>query len=246
MRSLVRACISRSADIKYISFVGKIETGTSAATTALNPMEKAFASLKHLRAATQVGMLRDQCAQKLVETLPSVSAFVDSEGDDWKDVRLSLMSAIVNYQRPLSSLEAWKGAGESMGRGGLYAEYAMKLAQDREEAKHTEDPDPKQVSICEEKAGRLGFGDQQMAAKLDRSTEGGLNDVYDLAIKEEQRITIEMSCVPCIPHLTVALIGKSVEGDMGWNGKSTIKFDADRIAIRFGQAPRRVPSERTH
>ena len=216
-----------TSEIKYISFVGKIEGGTSLTPPALNPMDKAFASLKDLRAATQVGMLRDQYAQKLVETLPNVSAFVDSEGDDWKDVRLALMSAIANYQRPLSSLEAWKGAGESMGRGGLYAEYAMKLAQEKLEAKHVEDPGPKQISIGDEQTGRLGFGDQQMTAKLDRSTEGALNDVYDLVVKEKQRVVIEMSCVPCIPHLTVALIGKSVEGDMGWNGTSTVKFDAD-------------------
>lgn len=215
------------AEIRYISFVGKIDAATSGTAAVLNPMEKAFASLKDLRAATQIGMLRDQYAQKLVETLPNVRTFVDSDGDDWKDVRLALMSAMVNYQLPLSSLDAWKGAGESMGRGALYADYAMTLAQEKDEAKHVEDPGIKQISIGDEKTGRLGFGDQQMAAKLDRSTEGGLNDVYDLVVKEKQRVTIEMSCVPCIPHLTVALIGKSVEGDMGWNGKSTVKFDAD-------------------
>ena len=98
----------------------------------------------------------------------------------------------------------------------------LKLAQEKDEAKHVEDPGTKPISIGDEQTGRLGFGDQQMAEKLDRSTEGALNDAYDLVLKEKQRVMIEVSCVPCIPHLTVALIGKSVEGDMGWNGKSTV------------------------
>lgn len=213
------------ADVRYVSFVGKIEVAGTVVPT-LSPMEKAFASLKDLRTATQIGMLRDQYAQKLVETLPPVRAFVDAEEANWFDVRLALMSSLANYQRPLSSLEAWKGAGESMGFGGAYAEYAMKLASQPDESTHKEDPAELSITVGGEARGRLGFGDQIMAARLDRSTEGALNDVYNLIITEKQRITIEMACVPCLPHLTVALAGKAVEGDMGWNGKSTIRFDA--------------------
>jgi hypothetical protein len=92
--------------VSSISFTGSTSAiSSSAAVSTSKPVETALASLKSLKAATEIGMLRSQYSQKLVELLPQVSEFVSSKETTWVDARLAMLQAIEYYRMPLSTLE---------------------------------------------------------------------------------------------------------------------------------------------
>lgn len=230
-------------DVKYISFVGKIESGEGgAAAPAVDPMKKALDALQSLRAATEIGMLRTQYAQKLIETLPAVKEFAKpSSTSDWLDVRLAMASAAADYQLPLSSLDAWQRAEINMTRAAAAVAYAAKLIAQPGEQNHKEDREVRTIRPGEELTGRLGYGDQPMPRSLDVANEGGFNDVFNFVVESPQRFEVSMKCT-CDPQLTVALAGKLVRGASGVIGPAKTKFDAapNRYEIWAGAQPGHV------
>jgi hypothetical protein len=211
--------------IRYISFAGKLEGGEHG-SAVVTPLAKAVESLRSLRAATEIGLLREQYSQKLLELLPAVNEFANAPGDDWADVRLSMQGASRRYQAPMSSVDSWKYAGDYMLQAARRGDYAAKLANYPNEASHREEPAVQTLELGDPVMGRLGVGDQIMSSKLDRSTEGGFNDVYRFTVTAKSRLEITMTCEPCTSHLTLVLAGRKLEGDYGGGGQSTIRFDA--------------------
>lgn len=208
--------------LKLISFVGRIDEAR-AASSPVSPMDDAFKALNELAAATEIGMLRDQYSQKLIDTLPRVRAFTKVAAG-WDDVRAALELAIVQYQEPLADLANWKSAGGSMAAGRKWAEYAKELATRDGEETHSETSAEQDLRVGKSVRGRLGKGDRQMPGELDRSSQGAFNDVFRLKLDSVTQVSVVVSCGTCKPHLTLAdASGRKIEGDAGYSGKSTIK-----------------------
>jgi hypothetical protein len=207
--------------LKVISFVGKIDDSRPAGGSSLSDALKA---LNELHAASEIGMLRDQYSQKLIETLPRVRAFTKT-ATGWNDVRLAMEAAIAKYQEPLQDLASWKNAGAAMTAGAKYAAYAEELSRRDGEESHVETQAEREVRLGEVFRGRLGMGDRAMPRELDRSSEGAFNDVLKLTVSTLTQVTIALTCNDiCIPHLTLTdEAGRKMEGDAGFSGRSTIK-----------------------
>jgi hypothetical protein len=212
--------------IRYLSFVGKIDTPTTSATTPATSMELALKALKDLKAATEIGMLRDQYSQKIVETLTKVRDFTGSETKDWLQVKAAMEKAIEVYQAPLASLDAWKTAGSFMTWAAEWSEYAAELVIRPDENKHVETASDGTITWNQTVMGRLGIGDRVMTRDLDASTAGGFNDRFTLEVASTiPYLRIVMTCRPCRPHLTLqsAATGRQIDGDAGNLGTSTIE-----------------------
>lgn len=198
-----------TADIKYISFVGRIESpGPTGVTT--DPMEKAFESLRTLRAVAQVGVLRDQYSAKLIEHLPAVQHFITST-EDWKDVRRALELSVSAYKEPMEDLLSWGNAGRSMSWGVAWAEYAELLSRRPNESSHVETESTAKISVPGTVKGRVGFGDAMMPETLDKSNKGSYRDVVELTVPTKTSLEITMDCIPCEEHLLLTdAAGKKV------------------------------------
>jgi hypothetical protein len=133
--------------IKYVSFVGALGTeasgaGPSPADTkpAAGSLEDAFQALDELQAALRIGVLRAQYAEKLVETLPRVNAYLDQSPDEWLDVQALLHSALFWYKAPLGEItkysNPWENASDSFGHARDEIDYARALAAKPEERTH--------------------------------------------------------------------------------------------------------------
>lgn len=207
--------------LKVISFVGKIDDSRP---TGPSPLGDALKALNELHAASEIGMLRDQYSQKLIETLPRVRAFTKT-ATGWNDVRLAMEAAIAKYQEPLQDLASWKNAGAAMTAGAKYAAYAEDLAKRDGEESHAESQNEREVRQGAVVSGRLGMGDRTMPKELDRSSEGAFNDLLKVVISALAQTTIAMTCHDtCIPHLTLTdEAGRKIEGDAGYSGRSTIR-----------------------
>jgi hypothetical protein len=207
--------------LKIISLVGKIDEANS---KGRSPLEEALTALGELRAATEIGMLREQYSQKLLETLPRVRAFTKT-ATGWDDVKLAMERAILQYQEPLKDLESWKNAGIAMTVAAFYADYAADLAKRPGEESHVEAKEEREVRIGEPAKGRLGVGDRTMPRELDRSSAEAFNDVLKVTVSNVTQATIVMtSSGAYYPHLTLTdQSGRKIEGDAGFSGTSKIK-----------------------
>ncbi len=172
------------SSVKYVSFVGVLGAGgadAKAAGPASGTMEAAFAALHKLQETLRVGVLRAQYSEKLVETLPTVNAFIDN-GSDWPDVRLALASATVAYKRPLGAgtryYTPWQFAAGDFAEASVFIAYAESLAKIPSEKDHTESPDEVPLELGREIEGRLGTGDRHVLNKLTEKLAGRLADVY--------------------------------------------------------------------
>jgi hypothetical protein len=195
----------------------------SPAASASTEVTGVLAALKTLRAATEVGMLRTQYSEKLVEVLPSAREFIKGT-DGWADLRIAIAHAYDDYKRPMETLESWKYADLAMTAAAMWVDYADTLAKLPDEQNHLERETMEAISVGQDKRGRLGVGDIMMPEKLDRSAAGGFNDIYSFSLSTAARISLRLESHPCTPHLTlVDSTGKKLEGDMGAGGPSTIR-----------------------
>jgi len=217
----------RVADIKYISFDGKIEAATTNAKTATPtpPIEAALTSLRALRSVIQVGVLREQYNAKLLEHVPAITAFTSSPTTDWNDLKQAMSIAVANFKEPMDSLSAWKSASTTFGYAGLWADHALKLAGLPGEQTHRESDAKRPIqSSGPTVTGRLGYGDMLMPADLDRGSLNAYNDIYTFTIPPgNNQLYLGMICRPCRPHLTlVGPGGKRVAADAALT-KATIQ-----------------------
>jgi len=203
--------------IRYISFVGQLESVLASKEPATaRPIDQALSALKELQAATEVGLLREQYSQKLLDTLPRVNEFVNRAGTDWADVRLAMGMATRLYQAALD-LTAWTNAAESWARAAKLVNYAATLASDPKEETHREKPSEATILLGQSVIGRLGVGDTMMSKDLDSSSTGSFNDVFRLELSSEVNIEIDLKNDGLYrAHLTlVDARGIKLEGDMG-------------------------------
>ena len=210
--------------LKYISFVGEMENVSSQmkSATKKQPLDDALDAFKELRAATEVGILREQYSQKLLDTLPRVNAFVNGEKVDWADVRIAMIFATRLYQ---DALNRW-GEKDSIlstvpqddwSSARAFVDYAALLASYPGEKTHREKPSETSIMVGASADGRLGVGDSIMSKELDRSSAGGFNDVFKVMLASQTNLDINLRTKGgCPPHLTlVDALGKKLDGSSG-------------------------------
>jgi hypothetical protein len=215
--------------LKYISFVGDMENVPPLKQpVAERPVDQALHAFKELRAATEVGLLREQYSQKLLDTLPRVNEFVNGVGTDWADVRLAMGKATRLYQDALtqwgqadpfaaSTQSNWADAAK-------WVDYAALLASDPGEETHLEKSTETTIMLGASVNGRLGVGDAIMSKELDSSSAGSFNDVFKLVLSSQTNLKIDlMGNGACSPHLTlVDAGGKKLGGSRSWASPATI------------------------
>ena len=211
------------SEVKYLSFVGEIAPSLPGATSAETPLQAALRSAKSMRAASQVGLLREQYSAKLVETMPAVQAFIAEDDKRWINVKAALVALAANYQAPMADLQSWNLASTYMGRAARWLAYADDLSTRPGEETATGIEETKPLNQSDAVTGRLMIGDAQMDRSLDASSVGGLNDRFTIEVPTYSTLEILMTCAPCDPHLTlVDPKGKKVDGDAGSGGTSKL------------------------
>jgi hypothetical protein len=204
-------------DVRYISFVGRIgesKSSAESATAAPGSLEDAFAALDKLHSVVEVGVLRAQYAEVLVDLLPRVNAFIKSESPGWGNVRLALAVALNEYQEPLGEItqysNPWQYASNSWSTASRWTEYARDLSRRPNEKDHTEDPSPVPLALTPgtvdgaalgaRKSGRLGVGDAVQA-------DGNLADSYVLKVPQPGQLRLSVSGTPCGLEVSVVYPG---------------------------------------
>lgn len=211
-------------------------TVTSSESEHNSLASRALAALSALEAATEVGMLRTQYSDKLVELLPVVREFVKS-GSGWQDVRLAMAKAEEHYKAPMESLDAWGNASTSMSAAAVWVDYSKSLAALPNEEHHEERQEIKAIGLGDSVSGRLGFGDVLLPKSVDWSAAGGFHDRYELSLGTATRVLLRAVARPCSAHLVVTDAGgKKIEGDFGLHGNSSIKraLPAGKYSIWVG------------
>lgn len=188
-----------TAGIRYISFVGRLDGAPSVEPVAsLRPLQAAFKAFEDLKAATEIGMLREQYSEKLQETMPAVRAFVES-GPNWPNVRVVLETARRAYSNALAD---WGTPGSLYMRlGAAWVAYAKQLASAPAEEHHLEEQIERDLPVLQLQTGRLGVGDH--------NNGGGFYDVYVMDLSVKASVFLIMECSPCSPDLTL----------LDWSGK---------------------------
>ena len=201
-------------NVKYISFAGKLE-GSGDVDSEATEFESAFAAIEEFQASLEIGLLREQFNEKLVETMPTVRSYIKSTGDEWADVKLAFALAIQDYQ---ATINQWRDRNQYIESAREWTEYAQFLRRESS-ANHRESDEHQMIeSHGFSTTGRLGVGDVLMPAMLDKSTAGAFNDVYLLEIEQSGELTINVKkqLGLALLHTTVvAPDGKKIEGDMG-------------------------------
>lgn len=221
--------VFRFENISSVNFGAEPSAPTGATTAVLASSTKrasldaALRALSELQAATEIGVLRPQYSEKLIETLTRVKAFTDAPGTDWADIRLAMLTAINYYQQPLADLDNWKDAPTSWASARPWVEYSRRLASS-DAPDHEEWNTASPLELNQSVTGRLGMGDRKMPSSLDRSSAGHFNDVYVLKLDAPATVVITMRSPLLSPHLTLLdAWERRIEANAGFFGDSTIK-----------------------
>jgi hypothetical protein len=194
-------------DVRYVSFVGRVEAGpatTGAAKPAAGSAEDAFAALEELEGATRVGLLRAQYSEKVVATLPRVLAFADAVNETNPDLASTLRSAVRIYQFPLGAItksdNPWGDAPVYWRRAGFRVMYAQVLAK---KPPTLETPESRTLVMDTDAKGRLGSGDKVVPELLDKDHAGYMADVYQFTQNAEGKVVFTMTAIGCSPTLLI-------------------------------------------
>ena len=201
--------------LQYVSFIGPLAArGASAAASALNPMEAAFAAIAELQSAAQVGVLRPQWNDRLLAAVPRIRAFTESSREEWSDVKAALEMAVYEYQFPLNSVSSWQYGDMYFRAGGRAAAYAKELAAVPAERTHKETPSPEgRLSFDTPVSGRLGFGDATLA-------DGAYVETYVLSVSAKSDVALDLECTPGSCEAVVrGADAKPINGRPGFNLK---------------------------
>lgn len=210
-----------TANVKYISFVGRLDQMTSSGESKPDPLEDAFKAFDEIISATRVGILRDQYAAKLQATLPRVLIFTDIPGEAWSDVKEAMRAATAEYQQPLGEINGfynpWSGASWDWNYAQQWIAYARELAKQGDE-NHRESSTKKDLAVGEDVVGRLGFGDQFLPETLGKSAfstaASAYADVYRLNLTQPSTVRIKVDSEPCGPWVVLAdITGKVITKD---------------------------------
>lgn len=202
----LHACAVVRDSLQRLSCYDKLAEGTTASKA---PIDGAFEALADLRAATRIGLLREQYGAKLLETLPRVNAFLDTPGDDWRTVRTVLRSAVVVYQAPLGSVYAWQAGSSSMTRAALLVDYAERLRAAGPDARDSSDEKP--ITLPYDGKGQLAEGDKVM-----RGVDDMLADVYVAEVPAAGQITVTLDDLPVDVTLVLrSELGSELARDAG-------------------------------
>ena len=155
-------------NVKYISFAGKPEGGDDV-DSGPTEFKSSFAAIEEFQASLEIGLLREQFNEKLVETMPTVTSYIKSTGDKWADVKLAFALAIQDYQ---ATINQWRDRNRYIESAHEWTEYAQFLRRESS-ANHRESDEHQMIeSHSFSTTGRLGAGDVLMPATLDKSTAG--------------------------------------------------------------------------
>ena len=155
-------------NVKYISFAGKLE-GSDDVESESTKFKSAFAAIEEFQASLEIGLLREQFNERLVETMPTVTSYTKSTGDEWADVKLAFALAIQDYQ---AAINQWRDGNRYIESARGWTEYAQFLRRESS-ANHRESDEHQMIeSHSLSTTGRLGTGDVLMPATLDKSTAG--------------------------------------------------------------------------
>ena len=113
-------------NVKYISFAGKLE-GSGDVDSGATEFESAFAAIEEFQASLEIGLLREQFNEKLVETMPTVRSYIKSTGDEWADVKLAFALAIQDYQ---ATINQWRDRNQYIESAREWTEYAQFLRRE--------------------------------------------------------------------------------------------------------------------
>ena len=202
-----------TANIKYLSFVGRVDGSTSSSGAAPvaavgDPMTKAFDALKSLRTMTEVGVLREPYSTKLLEVVPVVRQFAEVAGG-WNDLRSALNQAAEAYREPMATLSNWSSASRFIDRAEEWTAYATDLRKRPNEEQHKESQEIRTALFPSSITGRLGFGDRLMPVDLNAPTVGGFNDLFSLTVTVKTTLEMTMTCAPCKPTIVIANVATS-------------------------------------
>lgn len=208
------------ADLRYVSFVGRIEGTGASATAASAPApgsaEDAFDAIEEIHKAVRVGVLRPQYSELLVKHLPRITDFIEKPGQDWADARIAMEKAVTKFQTPMRSPAAWTSASESLTMGGQWAAYAKWLREQPGEVNHRERPFRGTMAIGQPVRGRLGEGDTNPPPGV-RQYEDQAEypaDVYDLELAQDGTLSFAVDSAPGPKEPRIVLVdaaGKTIE-----------------------------------